>query len=108
MTTAEFEAALTERAQRNLTNSSLITPEVVSLAASEAEAICEGRQVPDWAKLDIGMYRLKINIKIGLSDTDENLYKQAMKEVRNSPVINDDDTTSFGTVIVKQREESWL
>ena len=98
---------LKERALRNLTNTAVITDDVIAIAAEEADEICSGRVVPLWSQLDIAMYRLKVNLKIGISDSDEFSFKEAMKEVRLSPAI-DSEETGGGRACVKQGENTWL
>ncbi len=103
-----FETALKERAMRNLTNTSVITDEVIAIAAAETEEICLNRTVPQWAKLDIGIYRLKVNLKIGISDADEFTMKEAMREVKASPLAVSETETVIGGAVVKNGGNSWL
>jgi len=103
-----FSDELKARAARNLANPAVVTDEVVEIASSEAESICAGRTVADWAKLDIGMYRLKVNLKIGISDADQFALKEAMREVKSSPLVSDEGETSYGGIAVRQGENQWL
>lgn len=107
MTLDEKKAALTDRANRNLINTSVITSSVIDEAADEAESITSGKDVPLYAWLDVAMYRLKINLKIQIGETDTNLYNQAIKVVRQSPTT--DSTYSQTETVVKNRDETlWL
>ncbi len=102
----EFEEALKARALSNLNNPTAVTDDLIIKAAAETDEMCGSKAVPSYTRLDLGMYRLKVNMKIGISEQDEFLYKEALKVIRESK--DPDDTTDTGFCKVKNRDDLWL
>ena len=107
----DFSTSLNNRLISNLVNPSQISSDALAVASSEVVELCEGRDVPLYARLDIGMYRFKCSQKVQASETDTKLYEQAMKIVRSSAMIglvSDSATTpTSGMTIVAQRVSIW-
>jgi len=105
----DFLTSLSNRLLSNLVNQNQITSDNLAVASNEVLEICEGRAVPLYARLDIGVYRFKCAQKLQPSETDTKLFEQAMKIVRSSAMIGlvSDTTATSGTTIVTQRVSAW-
>lgn len=80
-----FKEELQKRAKSALFNPDEITQEAIDVASSETFEECSGKDVKSWAKMDFAMIRLKVYLKIGLSEEDIVLLKAAKREIDNSP-----------------------
>lgn len=77
---------LKQRAALNLANQNEITDEVISRCCEDADEIKGNHLAPYWALEDFAYIRLKIYLKINLSEEDALLYENALKEIKNSPL----------------------
>ncbi|MBE3607047.1 hypothetical protein CCAL13119_08935 [Campylobacter sp. RM13119] len=84
----EFKLALLNRAKSVLFNPNEITDEALSVVCHEVDEECGGRNVKTWAMMDFAIIRLKIFLKIALSEEDIVLLKSATNEIKNSPLIS--------------------
>lgn len=87
------------RAKKNLLNEGNLSEENLDYALKEAQEIVNGKEVGDYALLDIALIRLKILLKIELNGEDELLYKQALNEVKNAPKIGSKTRTHYKSQI---------
>ncbi|ENI1829036.1 hypothetical protein ABXP12_001703 [Campylobacter fetus] len=94
----EFEKlkeSLEARAKASLLNPNEITAEALEFSTNETlefstnETLefCKGKEVQSWAVMDFAMTRLKIYLKIELSEADIILLKNACKEIDASKII---------------------
>ena len=107
MTELELVAALEQRGSTSLLNPDELTPEVLSAVAKESLELTEGKTIPKAMLLDIAIFRLKLHLKIEVSETDETLYKQAIKKVHSTPLTSDDGTETSTQVKYGQRSSQW-
>lgn len=82
---SSFNEALKKRAQSVLLNPAEITDEAIDVVTNETKEECEGKSVKSWAIMDFAMIRLKIYLKIALSEEDIVLLNKAVNEIKNSP-----------------------
>lgn len=82
------------RAKSALANADEVSDKLLDLALSESNEACEGRKVPEYARLDIAYIRLKLYLKIELVGEDELLLKNALEVVKNSPFENEEGEQS--------------
>ncbi|MBR8466340.1 hypothetical protein KDE13_08340 [Campylobacter sp. faydin G-140] len=80
----EFKQALKNRANSALFNQDEITDEALDMVCAETNEECKGRDVKSWAMMDFAFIRLKIYLKIALSEEDIVLLKTAMSEIKSS------------------------
>ncbi|ABK81739.1 hypothetical protein Q4Y15_001698 [Campylobacter fetus] len=86
----EFEKlkeSLEARAKASLLNPNEITAEALEFSTNETLEFCKGKEVQSWAVMDFAMTRLKIYLKIELSEADIILLKNACKEIDASKII---------------------
>lgn len=81
-----FKDALTKRAKSVLKNPNEVTPEAVDVVTKEAQEECAGKEVKSWVVMDFSMIRLKIYLKIELKEEDVIMLKNALNEIKNSPL----------------------
>jgi len=107
----ELVAALEQRAKTSLLNPLELTPEILSAAASEAIEISEGKAIPQAMLLDIAIVRLKLYLKVEVSDFEQTCYNQAIKKSVNTalPTTDTDDTSAQTVTGIKsgQRVSEW-
>ena len=77
---------LKQRAALNLANQNEITDEVIRRCCEDADEIKGTRIVPYWALEDFAYIRLKIYLKINLSEEDALLYENALKQIKSAPI----------------------
>ncbi|PAF46120.1 hypothetical protein BKH46_08915 [Helicobacter sp. 12S02634-8] len=95
---------LLERAKGSLENEEEVSCKIALKALSEMEeAVCKKR-VPNFVKLDFAMVRLKLWLKIGLSEEDEMLLNKALKAIENAPLAQIEGLESAKCYLVKERE----
>lgn len=90
---ANFDNELKARAISCLENPAEVTDAAVSIAVSETNEIIKDRKVPLWARNDFALVRLKIYLKIGITEQDEILLKNAVKAIQTAQ--SGDCGTSF-------------
>lgn len=89
MRAEEFKEALRSRAISSLYNEEEITTLALDTAVEETFSECSGKDVKEWAMMDFAMARLKLYLKIGLSELEFELFKQAKKEIQNSAKLGE-------------------
>ena len=77
---------LKQRAALNLANQNEITDELIGRCCEDANEIKGTHIVPYWVLEDFAYIRLKIYLKINLSEEDALLYENALKQIKNSPL----------------------
>lgn len=82
-----LKESLEARAKASLLNPDEITQEALEFSANETLEFCKGKEVQSWAVMDFAMTRLKIYLKIELSEADIILLKNACKEIDASRVV---------------------
>jgi len=85
----EFIKELELRAKSSLENEAEVTQKALEVATAETLQECKGKDVKAWAKMDFAMIRLKIYLKISLSDEDVLLLKNAKKEISTSAKLGE-------------------
>ncbi len=106
----ELIARLEKRAKAGLSNPAEITPELLTLSLSEASEIIDKKIVSDTTKLDIAYFRLMLMIKKnGIGDDELDLYKAALKIVKDSPSHDEltGEIVEAGYVKVNHRRNKW-
>ncbi|WP_086321676.1 hypothetical protein [Campylobacter devanensis] len=92
-----FYLELASRAKSSLHNQAAISKKALEVACSETIQECEGKDVKQWAMMDFAMIRLKLYLKVELSEFDEKIYEEAKKNIRQSPSIDSDDDKGFNS-----------
>lgn len=92
-----FYLELASRAKSSLHNQAAISKKALEVACSETIQECEGKDVKQWAMMDFAMIRLKLYLKVELSEFDEKIYEEAKKNIRQSPGIDSDDDKGFNS-----------
>ena len=101
--------SLLNRARRSLQNPSVVTDEDCEIAAHESSDICAGRVVNETTRLDIAMYRLKLRLKVAISEEDEANYDRALAVLRQSAYESGAiSTTATSFAKVGQRTNQWV
>jgi hypothetical protein len=95
MTLAEALASL---ALSGLNNPSLAKEADIVAAANEAIELIGDKSLDETTTLDIAFYRLKIRLKIEVSEADIYLYQSALKRLANAPYINAGGSLSYRAV----------
>lgn len=81
-----LKQALKNRANSALFNQDEITDEALDIVCGETNEECKNKDVKSWAMMDFAFVRLKIYLKIELSEEDVVLLKTAMSEIKSSPI----------------------
>jgi hypothetical protein len=98
-----LEESFFDRALQSLRNPNEVTRELSDMALSEASVELWDRAVADHQLFDVAMVRLKINLKIEVSEQDWLLYKEAKKSAAKI-----DDEAQLQTLIeVGVKESAW-
>lgn len=105
MTIAEKLTELEERAKRSLLNTNAITSELLQDAVRDADQIVGNKDVPAYAYFDIAIYRLKILLKIAPTEWEQSLYDDALKVVKESPIVG--STVKQTAIVCKNRGNEW-
>ena len=105
----ELIKRLEKKAKAGLSNPAEVTNELLELSLSEAAEIVDKKIVSDTTRLDIAYYRLMLMIKKnGVDDTDLELYKAALKIVKDATVLETTGEVIPATFVkVKRRENRW-
>lgn len=82
-------AKLKSRANKALFNISEVEDEFLNKAIEDANEATLGKEVKSYIVEDFAYIRLKIYLKIELSEEDEILYKEALKQIEKSPLIDE-------------------
>ena len=65
------------------------------MATHETYEECNGRVVKSWAMMDFALIRLKLYLKIALSEEDSLLLSKAISEIKASPLESKPTFNSF-------------
>ncbi|PLY04886.1 MAG: hypothetical protein C0625_15350 [Arcobacter sp.] len=105
----ELIERLESRAKAGLSNPAEVTPELLEAALNEAVEIVGKKDVGDTVKLDIANFRLMLMIKKnGVDDEDLDLYKEALKSVKNADTLETSGEVTLDKFVkVGQRENRW-
>lgn len=105
----ELIERLGKRAKAGLSNPAEVTNELLELALSEAAEIVDKKIVSDTTKLDIAYFRLMLMIKKnGVDDEDLELYKAALKIVKDATTLETTGEVIPATFVkVTRRENGW-
>ena len=105
----ELIERLEKKAKAGLSNPAEVTQELLELAIKEADEIVDKKIVSDTTKLDIAYFRLMLMIKKnGVSDDDLELYKAALKIVKDSSGRDVTGETVVATFTkVQNRKNRW-
>lgn len=95
ITQAEFKEAFSKRAKSVLFNPEEITDEALDVATHETYEECNGRVVKSWAMMDFALIRLKLYLKIAISEEDSLLLSKAISEIKASPLESKPTFNSF-------------
>jgi hypothetical protein len=98
-----LEESFYERAVQSLRNPNEVTRELSDLALNEASIELWDRAVANHQLLDVAMVRLKINLKIEVSEQDWLLYKEAKK----SAAKIDNEAQLQTLVEIGTKESAW-
>ncbi|TKX33331.1 hypothetical protein [Campylobacter taeniopygiae] len=101
------ELALMKRAQQNLANIDEITREVVAKAAKDADDVCKNKDVAGFIWEDFAYIRIKIYLKIVLDDEDKMLLDNALKQIQNAPIVDQDGNLNSLRLRVMQRKDKF-
>lgn len=96
-----FKALLEQRAKSCLLNPAGVTTEALDVAVSETFEECKGLVVKQWVMMDFAMIRLKMYLKIALSEEDIITLKNAMVAIKSSPNENSDSPKISNIVYAK-------
>ncbi|RAZ54555.1 hypothetical protein [Campylobacter hyointestinalis] len=88
MDSSSFKALLEQRAKSSLFNPNEISDEALDIAVGETFEECKGLIVKQWVMMDFAMIRLKMYLKIPLSEEDIITLKNAMSAIKSSPSEN--------------------
>ncbi len=84
----ELIERLEKKAKAGLSNPAEVTKELLELSISEAAEIVDKKIVSDTTKLDIAYFRLMLMVKKnGVDDADLELYKAALKIVKDATAL---------------------
>ena len=83
------EVDLERRAKKSIYNIDEISDKIVKKACNDAIDITKGKDIKYQFAEDYAFIRLKIYLKIELSSTDELLYKEALKAIKEANLIAD-------------------
>lgn len=101
----ETELELQEKALRALHNISEITPELVVLALSEAIELSESKPISKTLLLDLALLRLKLNLKMELSEYEEKHMRYIISKAEAIRV--DDSGEANGSFAYGERRSEW-
>jgi hypothetical protein len=107
MTAAELTTKLEARGKSCLHNKQEVTDPALETAVRETIDFIGAHKVKEFAVMDFAFTRLKIYLKITLTEEDELLYKAAIKEIESSPVIDDEGNTKYLSGVVERGESVW-
>lgn len=95
---------LKKRAFKALLNIAEIDDEFVQKAINDADEATNGKAVANYIYSDFAYIRLKIYLKIELSEEDELLYANAIKNISKAPFLEVDGSKKNSKIYVKNRE----
>lgn len=108
MTLERLKELLDARAKACLVNAKEISNEALDVATRETIEEIGGRKVKERAIMDFAMTRLRVYLKIALSEEDEMLYKAALEEIRRSPTEDLDGDKRYGFLCVEREANLWV
>ncbi|AQW80785.1 hypothetical protein CPIN17261_1331 [Campylobacter pinnipediorum subsp. pinnipediorum] len=84
-----------KRAQSVLLNPDEITDDALDVAVGETLEECQGKSVKSWVMMDFAMIRLKVYLKIALSEEDIVMLKNARAEIGKSVLEGETKTDAY-------------
>lgn len=104
----ELIERLSSKAKAGVSNPACVTPELLEAAIVEANELIENKSVSDTVKLDIAYFRLMLMIKkTGIDDLELDIYNNALRIVKNAPIINNGIEEQVSPVMVCRRKNKW-
>lgn len=99
---------LRARARQSLKNEVEVSDEIIDKAASDAEVACANKAVAYYIKEDFAYVRVKIYLKISLSDEDLMLYETALKAIKAAEFIDENGNLQAAKVYKVVNREDFL
>jgi hypothetical protein len=107
MTSEVLRAQLDARGKACLHNPAEITADALNTAVRETIDFIGEHKAKEFAIMDFAFIRLKIYLKIGLTEEDELLLKAAIKDIELSPVVDADGNVKYLTGVVEAGVSVW-
>lgn len=101
----ELTQKLLLKAQRSLHNPSEVTTEIASESLSEAMELVESKPIPTTMLLDLALLRVKLNLKVELSEYEEKQQLFILKRAESMRV--DELGESVSAFVSGVRESEW-
>lgn len=103
---SELEEKLLQKAKRVLLNPQEVTPEVVTISLNEAIELTDGKPIAQTLLLDLAFYRVKLNLKIELTEFEEKSILNILKKA-NEISINEFNEFVKHTIAYGTRGSIW-
>ena len=99
---SRYKEELRIRASGGLSNTSVISDELLEKSINDVKDIIENREVSLTTFIDLAYFRLKLRLKIKTNSDDELVYKEALYNFKKSP------NKAFNKApFVQNRKETW-
>jgi hypothetical protein len=102
-----LKSKLENRGKACLHNQAEITENALNAAMFETIDFIGQRQAREFAVMDFAFIRLKIYLKIMLTEEDELLLREAIKEISAAPVLDAEGNTQYLTGVVEAGKSVW-
>lgn len=103
---SELEEMLFQKARRVLRNPLEVTEDVVILSLQEAKELTENKPIAQTLLLDLALLRVKLNLKIELTEFEEKSILSILKRA-DAMSINELDEVVNHTVLFGTRSSIW-
>ena len=103
---SELEEKLLQKAKRVLLNPQEVTPEVVTISLNEAIELTDSKPIAQTLLLDLAFYRVKLNLKIELTEFEEKSILNILKKA-NEISINEFNEVVKHTIVYGARGSIW-
>ena len=103
---SELEEMLFQKARRVLRNPLEVTEDVVNLSLQEAKELTENKPIAQTLLLDLALLRVKLNLKIELTEFEEKSILSILKRA-DAISINELNEVVNHTVLFGTRSSIW-
>lgn len=103
---SQLEEMLFQKAKRVLMNPLEVTPDVVALSLQEAIELTENKPIAQTLLLDLALLRVKLNLKIELTEFEEKTILNILKKA-DQISINELNEVVNHTILFGSRSSSW-
>jgi hypothetical protein len=107
MTAEVLRVQLDGRGKACLHNPAEITADALDTAVRETIDFMGRHKAKEFAIMDFAFIRLKIYLKISLTEEDDLLYRSAIKDIELSPVTDEDGNAKYLTGVVEAGTSVW-